>query len=212
MGSMYDTAREIGRALRLANLMPKVWEALNRFGLDMDASIEDVIAVANEHHLTVLMQAENTLSETSAGELSDIHYNFIYGLATNIYKGRFDPPLPMREGLVLALNTALDELEFRKKQEDEQWHLDTLVDLFQIGRLAVVGKTPYRFARATDIVLNCDREMMAYVENRVMIKDNHYVVVFCVIDGSGPWERGFYYAYFTDDRCLIGRSVEIQRE
>lgn len=82
-----------------------------------------------------------------------------------------------------------------------------LKKLVRIGNVRVVGRTAYRTASVKDVIHQCSREEVSFLEDKLSDKDNHVVIIFQVLYGSIGWERGTYYAFLTDSHCNIGTEI-----
>lgn len=72
----------------------------------------------------------------------------------------------------------------------------------------LIGRTSYRTALVRDIVFECNRDDVQFIENELSSKDNHVVIIFQILYQENGWVAGTYYAFVSDDRCLIGREID----
>lgn len=85
--------------------------------------------------------------------------------------------------------------------------LETLKSLVKRGNVRVIGRTSYRTARVNDVIMECDRHDVSFLEDLILDKDNHVVVIFQVLWGENGWTQGLYYAFLYDMYCLIGKEI-----
>jgi hypothetical protein len=89
-----------------------------------------------------------------------------------------------------------------KKQE-----IQALETLYNRGCVHVVGRTAYRSAHVSDIIAECERDDVAFIENRLSNKDNHVVIIVQVRWGENGWPEGTYYVFLSDLICLMGKQI-----
>jgi len=97
----------------------------------------------------------------------------------------------------------------KNEKSQEELNLTALRLLDAQGSIHVIGRTYTRTADIKDIIGECKREEVAFLEESISYKDNHTVMIFQVIQPTfmKSWPEKVYYVLLADQRAIFGKDV-----
>lgn len=96
--------------------------------------------------------------------------------------------------------------QLRKDPNSRAIALDRLRLLFDMGRVHVIGRTAYRKGGVMAPFMECSRDTVDFLENRLTSKDNHVVLFFQILDNHDKiWNEGIHYILLGDSWALFSR-------